>query len=150
MGSTDPPVSDAELEVLKALWEDGPGTVRDLDARLKARGRTWAYTTVLTLLTRLRDKGHVAGEKDGGRSIRFRAAVSRDELLRSRLAELADRICDGVASPLVHALVEGGAFTPGDIAGFRRLLDELEAASPADADADAARPPAARRRKGKG
>ncbi|MBI5865765.1 MAG: BlaI/MecI/CopY family transcriptional regulator, partial [Planctomycetes bacterium] len=43
----------AELEVLRALWDEGPGTVRDVLMRLQRRGRQWAYTTVQTFLTRL-------------------------------------------------------------------------------------------------
>jgi predicted transcriptional regulator len=97
-------------------------------AHLRRRKRRWAYTTVLTLLSRLREKGYAAsdkGEKTGAAHV-FRAAVSRDDLLRSGLTELADRICDGTASPLVHALVQGQRFTPEEIAHFRKLLDELE------------------------
>jgi predicted transcriptional regulator len=51
------PVSDAELEVLKVLWEGGAATVRDVAAALRRRRRRLAYNTVLTLLSRLRDKG---------------------------------------------------------------------------------------------
>ena len=50
-----------------------------------------------------------------------------DELLRHGLAAMVDRLCDGAASPLVHALVQGRQFSPEDIAHFRRLLDELAA-----------------------
>jgi predicted transcriptional regulator len=56
----------------------------------------------------------------------FRAAVSRDRLLRDGLSDLAERICDGTASPLVHALVQGRRLTPQDIADLRKLLDDLE------------------------
>ena len=128
MGSSVPPVSDAELDVLKVLWEHGPGTVRDVEGRLRQRSRRWAYNTVLTLLSRLRDKGHVASDKPeaGGAALVFRAAVSRDELLRHGLTDLADRICDGTASPLVHALVQGRQLSPDDIADLRKLLDEME------------------------
>lgn len=122
MGIIGPSVSDAELDVLKALWEHGPGTVRDVDAVLQRR---WAYNTVLTLLTRLREKGYVASEKQGVAHV-FRAVVSRENLLRDRLTELADRVCDGTASPLMHALVKGRPFSPEEIEQFRRLLDELE------------------------
>ena len=126
-----PPVSDAELDVLKVLWEHGPGTVREVEAQLRRRKRRWAYTTILTLLSRLRDKGYVASDKagadkGGGTAHVFRAAVSRDELLRHGLTDLADRICDGTASPLVHALVQGQNLSPQDIADLRKLLDELE------------------------
>ena len=125
MGSSVPSVSDAELDVLKVLWEHGPGTVRDVEARLRTRKRRWAYTTVLTLLSRLRDKGCVASDKAGAAHV-FRPAVTREQLLRNGLTELADRVCDGLASPLVHALVQGERFSPDEIAELRKLLDELE------------------------
>jgi predicted transcriptional regulator len=125
MGTLRPPVSDAELEVLKALWTDGPGTVRDVDARLRRGRRRLAYNTVLTLLSRLRDKGYVAADRSGTAHV-FRSVVTRDELLSHGLTTLADRICDGTASPLVHALVTGRRWSPADIAHLRRLLDDLE------------------------
>jgi predicted transcriptional regulator len=120
-----PPVSDSELEVLKVLWATGPATVREVDARLRRRTRRLAYNTVLTLLSRLRDKGYVAADRSGTAHV-FRPIVTRDELLTHGLTNLADRICDGTASPLVHALVRGQRFSPKEIAHFRKLLDDLE------------------------
>jgi predicted transcriptional regulator len=120
-----PPISNAELEVLKVLWEHGEGTVREINALLGRKKRRWAYTTVLTLLSRLRQKGYVTSQEQGVAHV-FRSAVSRHKLLRQHLAELADQICDGTASPLVHALTDGQRFTGEEIEQFRRLLDELE------------------------
>lgn len=119
-----PPVSDAELEVLKVLWAAGPATVRDVAAALRRQRRRLAYNTVLTLLSRLREKGYVAADRRDTAHM-FRALVTRDELLGSSLAALADRICDGTASPLVHALVRGQRFSPDEIKHFRKLLDDL-------------------------
>jgi predicted transcriptional regulator len=119
-----PPVSDSELEVLKVLWAAGPATVRDVAAALRKQRRRLAYNTVLTLLSRLRDKGYVTADRRETAHL-FRATVSRDELLGSSLAALADRICDGTASPLVHALVRGQQFTAAEVAQFRKLLDDL-------------------------
>jgi len=119
------PISDAELDVLKVLWEHGPATVREVEALLKRRRRRWAYNTVLTLLSRLRDKGYVKSDRSGVAHV-FEPIVSRQQLLRHGLKDLADRVCDGTASPLVHALVEGQRFSPEEIARFRRLLNELE------------------------
>jgi predicted transcriptional regulator len=118
------------LAVLKALWEDGPGTVRDVQERLNRLGRAPGYTTVQTHLARLEAKGYVACERGGGAHV-FRAAVSRDQLLQRRLTDLADQLCEGTASPLLLALVEGGKFTPEDIDQFRKLLDQLETPPPA-------------------
>jgi predicted transcriptional regulator len=118
------PVSDSELEVLKVLWTGGPATVRDVAAAFRKRRRTLAYNTVLTLLSRLRDKGYVTADRRDTAHL-FRAAVTREELLGSSLAALADRLCDGTASPLVLALVRGQRFSADEIAHFRQLLDDL-------------------------
>ena len=125
MAARRPPISETELDVLKVLWEHGPATVRQVNAVLRRRGRRYAYTTVLTLLQRLEAKGHVRSDKGGVAHV-FSAAVSRDGLLRHRLNELADELCDGTATPLVQALVEGSRLTPDDIEQLRRLLDQLD------------------------
>jgi predicted transcriptional regulator len=113
------------MDVLKVLWKNGPQTVRQVNAVLRQRRRRYAYTTVQTLLQRLEAKGHVTSDKSGIAHV-FSAAVSRDGLLRRRLQDLADELCDGRATPLVQALVEERRFTPDDIERLRRLLDELE------------------------
>jgi predicted transcriptional regulator len=119
-------LSDSELIVLKALWDLGAGTVREVNAELAHRGRRWAYTTVQTLLSRLQQKGCVETSKADLTNI-YRPIVSRDQLLQQRLSVLESDLCEGTATPLVHALVSGKRFTAEDIAHFRRLLDELEA-----------------------
>lgn len=125
MNRPKPTVSDAELEVLKALWKGGPGNVRDIAAQLPAAKRAWAYTTLQTLLNRLEAKGYVARDKDGTPHV-FRAAVTREKLMRQRLLELADELCEGTATPLVMALVKDKKFTQEEIETFRRLLDDVE------------------------
>jgi predicted transcriptional regulator len=118
-----------ELDLLKMLWEHGPGTVREINALSRRQGRRWAYTTVLTMLQRLEAKGFVTSDKSGLRHV-FRATVTRDKLLRQRLKDLANQLCEGTATPLVHALVEAQRFTPEEISRFRRLLDDLEGKRP--------------------
>ena len=119
-----PPVSDAELTVLKILWSHGPATVRQVQSLLPRRPK-WAYNTILTLLTRLREKDCVTQDRAADAHV-FRAAVSRDDLLGHRLQELADRLCDGASSPLVNALVNARHLSPDDIAHLRRKLDQLD------------------------
>jgi len=119
-----PSISATELEILKVLWDHGPGTVREINHILRGQGRRWAYTTVLTMLQRLEAKGYVTSDK-GGLAHVFRAAVSRDRLLRQRLKDLANQLCEGTPGPLVLALVEGHRFTEAEIAEFRRLVDQL-------------------------
>ena len=84
-----------------------------------------------TLLSRLREKGYVTSKKDGVAHL-FAAAVSREKLLGQRLADLVDRVCDGTASPLVHALVNTRRFSAEEISELRRLVDELESGDAAE------------------
>jgi predicted transcriptional regulator len=130
MGETKrPSISETELDILKVLWDHGPSTVRSINDRLRQHGRRWAYTTVLTLLSRLEGKGYVSSDKSGLAHV-FRPAVSRHKLLRQRLKDLAVELCEGASTPLVHALVEEHRFTPEEIDHFRRLLDQLETKPP--------------------
>jgi BlaI family penicillinase repressor len=125
MATSAPSVSDAELEVLKVLWDTGPGTVREIEAQLRKRKRRWAYNTILTLLSRLRDKGHVSSDPRDTAHV-FHAVTTREQLLRVGLTDLSNRVCDGITSPLVRAFVQGRRLSSQDIAELRQLLDELE------------------------
>ena len=127
MPPAPPPVSDAELEVLKVLWEHAPLTVRQIETLFRRRKNRWAYNTILTLLSRLRAKGHVAQERAAtGAAFLFRAAVSRQDLVGQGLTALADRMCDGTASPLMQALVQGNRLSAQEIAVLRKMLDQMQ------------------------
>lgn len=116
-------LSDAEREVLRALWDHGPGTVRQIMELIADRGRRWVYSTVATLLRRLEHKGYAASEPAGA-SLIYQAILSREELLERRLKDAAEELCDGAAAPLVLALVQGNQFTADELDRIRRMIDE--------------------------
>jgi predicted transcriptional regulator len=118
----EPGLSEAEREVLKVLWDHGPGTVRTINEELVRRGRRWAYTTVATLLQRLAAKRFLVSDPSAIPHV-YRATVTRDKLLERRLKDAADELCDGQAVPLVLALVQGNRFSPEELARLRRMLD---------------------------
>jgi predicted transcriptional regulator len=118
------PISDAELQVLKALWDHGPKTVREVVDLLA--GQDWTRSTVITLLQRLEKKGYVASDRSEHAFV-FRAAVSREEVVHMRMRELAGDLCDGEALPLVLAFAEQHRFSPEELARFRQMIDALEA-----------------------
>jgi predicted transcriptional regulator len=118
-------ISDAELDVLKALWETGPSTVRALHESLQEQGRSWAYTTVQTLLQRLLQKGYVQADTSGHAHL-YSATSSRDDLIGESLGDLASRVCGGSATPLLLNLASGHKFTSEELEQFRKLLDDLE------------------------
>lgn len=125
MGRRDLELGESELNVLRALWDGGPQTVREVLARLHRRGRKVAYTTVLTFLTRLEQKGFVVSDKTDTAYV-YRAKVSRDRVTRTRVRSLLDQLFDGAAAPVVMHLIEHERFSPDELARLRRLIDDLD------------------------
>jgi len=125
MSKRDYELGEAELEVLRALWEGGPQTVRDVMSRLHDRGRKVAYTTVLTFLTRLEQKGFVASDKREQAYV-YRSKVTRENVTRSRVRSLLDQLYDGAAGPMVLQLIEHEKLSPDDLVRLRKLIDELD------------------------
>lgn len=125
MGKRDRDISAAELEVVSALWEGGPMTVREVMNALHVQGREIAYTTVLTFLARLERKGVVASDKQGVAYV-YRPLISRDKVARSRLRDIVDQVFDGAPGPLVLHLMKHERFTSDELAEMRALIDRLD------------------------
>ena len=115
----------AELEVLRALWLEGPATVRGVMEHLHGQGRKVAYTTVQTMLGRLEQKGFARSDKSGVAFV-YRAKVSRERYSQSRLRTLLDQLYDGAAGPLALQLLRSERLTPEEIEELRKLIDELD------------------------
>ncbi len=116
----------AELEVLKTLWDDGPATVREVMNHLHERGRQVAYTTVLTFLSRLEQKGFVRSDKSDVAYV-YRPAVTRDRVTKSRLRSVIEQLYDGAVAPLVLQLMREEKFSTDEIAELQNLIDQLDA-----------------------
>ena len=125
MAKVETDLSPAELEVLKTLWEESPATVRQVMNCLHERGRKLAYTTVLTFLTRLEQKGFVRSDKSELAYL-YRPQVSRERVSKSRLQSLLHELYDGAAAPLVLQLVREESFTKEEIAQLQTLIDQVD------------------------
>ena len=115
-------VTDAELDVLRLLWEAGPATIRALTDRLYPDGGTSEYATVQKLLERLKGKGHVARNAEGRQNV-YHATVERGELVARRLRDTADELCDGSLTPLITQLVNAGTLSRDELRELRRVVD---------------------------
>lgn|SRR5689334_23333887 len=111
--------TDRELDVMTVLWTDGPATVTEVRERLEDE---LAYTTVLTVLRTLEDKGHV-GHREEGKAHRYFAKVEAQAARRSALSRLIDRVFDGSAESLLTQLVSDRKLSVGEIKRLRALLD---------------------------
>ena len=116
--------TDAELEILRILWRQGPLLVREVTEELN-RVRPTGYTTALKLLQIMTQKGSVKRVADG-RAHRYSAAESREGTQERMVRDLAARAFGGSASQLVERLLRGENVDRGELAAIRRLVDELE------------------------
>ena len=112
-----------ELEIMKALWEAGPSTVAEVQARL---GSELAYTTVQTMLNVLLRKGK-ARRVQQGRAFRYRAALSRERAAASAVGDLVKRMFGGSGEALLMAMVDTRQITAEDLTRIARRLTEGEA-----------------------
>lgn len=97
-----------ELECLSVLWPLGEGTVRDIHRALSA-SRPRAYTTVLTIMDRLEQKGIVARRKVG-RAYRYEARLTADEARLKAVEKIVEGFFDGSPEALAaHLSSKGGA-----------------------------------------
>ena len=115
---------DAELEVMQAVWAcEAPVARADIDAKLKDT-HPMALTTLLTVLTRLADKGFVRIEKQG-RSARYIPLVSREENLAQQSRRFLEKLCGGSLPAFAAALCDSG-LSREELAELRRLLERDE------------------------
>jgi BlaI family transcriptional regulator, penicillinase repressor len=101
--SAIPRPTEAELELLRVLWDKEPATVREICDELN-RGRAFGYTTVLKLLQIMHAKGLVLRE-ESSRAHLYRSAISQDAMQSRFLRDLSTRLFSGSAAQLaLHAL----------------------------------------------
>ena len=97
-------LSEAEWQIMNALWQEHPATARQVAQRLPDEV-SWAYTTIKTMLTRLAGKKAVDESKQGNTSL-YEPLISREKARGSALKTLANQAFDGAMGPLMHFLVE--------------------------------------------
>ena len=112
---------NTELEVMQAIWECQVPAIRtDIEARLSPT-HPMALTTLLTLLTRLSEKGFLSIEKQGRRSC-YTPLVSREDYLACQSRTFFEKLCGGDISAFANALC-GSGLTREELAQLRDLLE---------------------------
>jgi BlaI family transcriptional regulator, penicillinase repressor len=120
-----PRPTEAELEMLRVLWERGPSTVREIHENLGDQKET-GYTTTLKILQKMAEKGLVARD-ESQRSHVYRAVYQAEQTQRQLVRDLLRRAFGGAPGKLVVQALSEEAVSADDLAEIRRLLDELEA-----------------------
>jgi BlaI family transcriptional regulator, penicillinase repressor len=121
----DTRISDAELEVMEALWGSPRAlTATDIAKRIRAE-RGWSLATVKTMLSRLSAKGAIRFTEEGRRYL-YTAAIARDSYVGRESRRFVDQLFGGRLSPLVARLAEEDALDDADIAAIEKILKELK------------------------
>lgn len=117
-------VTDAELAILRVLWDRKQSTVREIAEQCYKKVTESELATVQKLLKRLQNKNCVEQNREVWPHT-FAPTLTRDELIGRRLQSTADDLCGGSLSPLLMHLVEARGLTPEECASLRELLEEL-------------------------
>jgi BlaI family penicillinase repressor len=124
MAKAPPKPTDAELEILQVLWQDGPATVRTVNEQL-SKSREVGYTTTLKIMQLMLEKGLVQRD-DEGRSHIYRAAVREQDTQGLLLDRFVEATFGGSALKLVMQALGHRRTSPDELAQIRRLLNDIE------------------------
>lgn len=113
-----------ELQIMKVIWGLGAGTVKDVCDTM-SRTKPVAYTTILTLMGILEEKGALAHTRIG-RAFLFRPLLSRRQATRNMVHDVIMRFFDGSPEGLVEDILDNEALNPIQLEAVRRLLDSRQ------------------------
>jgi predicted transcriptional regulator len=119
-----PKPTEAELSILRVLWQRGPSTVRAVVERLNEVQET-GYTTGLKLMQIMFEKGLLTRD-ERQRTHVYSPTVSREQTQRQLIRDLARRAFDGSAQKLVIQALSTRKASPSELKEIRKLLDQIE------------------------
>ncbi len=114
-----------ELEALKVLWDRNRATVRDIYQALKPEGEDLAYTTVLSLLQTMEQKGLVGRELEGKAHVYF-ARVRRDTTVRKLAGTFLDRVFDGAVDQYLVRALESRPPSVAELEELEKMIAEAK------------------------
>lgn len=117
-------ISDAELDIMKIIWDNGkPTFFAFIMDELASKGKTWQKNTVITLLSRLMDKGFLKAKKMGRRN-EYTAIVSKTEYQTTQTKSFVDKIYEKSAKGLVSNLIQSDFLTSEEYEDLKTLLEQ--------------------------
>jgi predicted transcriptional regulator len=121
MGRLRPRPTDAELAILRVLWERGPSTVRQVHEAL-AETRETGYTTTLKLMQIMADKGLVQRNEDARTHV-YSAIAGEEQTQQQLVKDLVDRAFGGSAATLVLRALSAEGTSDAELKEIRQLID---------------------------
>ncbi len=115
--------TELELRILKILWGKSPQLVRDIRDELAKLGRDIAHTSVITTLNTMVKKRIVIRKREGNAFL-FSPRITREQVSRSVLGDIVNRVFDGSAKAVLLGVFEQNDIDRGDLKELRKLIDQ--------------------------
>ena len=119
-----PTLTEAELRLMEILWRKGEATVNDVVDALPKK-QALAYSTVLTTMRILEEKGYIRHRKQG-RAFLYTPLIDRNEARKSAVKYLTSRFFEDSPGALVLNILENGELEGGELKRLKRLIAESE------------------------
>jgi len=120
-----PQLASLQLAIMRILWKKEAATVADVRDELAAEGRELAYTTVATMLAKMERKGQV-GHRAGAKAFVYHPLLRQENVSRSMVADLADRLFGGDVPLMVSHLLDGCELSSDEIVRLKALIRKKE------------------------
>lgn len=117
-------LAELQLAIMQVLWERGEATVAEVRLALQP-GRQLAHTTVGTMLAKMEEKGQVAHRSDGRVNI-YRARIKQEQVSRTMVSQLAERLFAGDVTEMMCHLLDGSNVSRDELARLKKLIREKE------------------------
>jgi BlaI family penicillinase repressor len=124
MRTPHPTLTPQELAIMKVVWNLQKATVRDVYEALRER-RQVAYTTVMTMMKILEEKGHLKKTRVD-RAYVYQSARPRQQVVGAMVRDFVERVFDGATSGLLVHLAKDNRLSKAERERIRRAIDEME------------------------
>lgn len=118
-------LASLQLAIMRVLWERGEASVADVRETLESEGRELAYTTVATMLAKMEKKGQVSHRAEGKAFI-YRPALGQEQVSRSMVNDLAERLFGGDVTAMVSHLLDGSELSREELTRLKELIRRKE------------------------
>ena len=124
MRKPSPTLTPQELAIMKVVWQHGTATVRDVYEGLRKQ-RPIAYTTVMTMMNVLEDKGYLT-RKPEGRAHTYTPTRPRQQVVGAMVRDFVDRVFDGASSALLLHLAKDSRLTERQRKAVQKIVEEMD------------------------
>lgn len=118
------PLGESEMEILHHVWELGEATVAEIQEKI-LENRKVAYTTVMTIMKNLNDKGFLKYRKQGVTYV-YSAAIEPENVQFGLINNLISKVFKGSPSALIQTLVKAENLNNEELKAIKKLIDDME------------------------